>query len=186
MDSIAKDNKELKVINKHLSDSIEAVILLKEQTTRELTAKLERITVKYIPLKNQTPDRDTVIKYVELYTGKECLEKLPVLECKIVNYEKEIEDYRNLVIQKNTYNIELQKNFDELLIVGKQVTRDLKSAVLQLTSSEIIDMIEEFGIEEDIPKPTIISELQRLGYTYEPIEYNEKIQMKWLIGSTRS
>lgn len=61
---------------------------------------------------------------------------------------------------------------------------DLQSSKLLLTSTEIIAMIEEFGIEEDIQKPTIISELQRLGYTYEPIEYNEKIHMKWLISSS--
>ena len=55
-------------------------------------------------------------------------------------------------------------------------------AHLQLTTSELLSMIQNLTGNMNEPDDGMFSFLKDQGYTYHPKEYNEKVSFVWLVG----
>ena len=57
-----------------------------------------------------------------------------------------------------------------------------KDAILKLTTQEIIEMLTDFCPEIELPRQGITRFMTERGYTYCPLEVNERVKYFWLIG----
>lgn len=117
IDSLKQVNVSQQEGYRLIYDSIGKVIESKDNTNKALNSVLSDITAKYVRLRNSTPNVDTVVKVHEVFVGQECLEKLPVLECKVINLESEVTDMKNLVKTKTDNLIALQGQFDRAMAI---------------------------------------------------------------------
>jgi hypothetical protein len=59
----------------------------------------------------------------------------------------------------------------------------LDQATLQLTTTEITEMIIDFFPDAEMPQQGITRFMISQGYRFEPIEVNERVRFFWLIGN---
>jgi hypothetical protein len=126
IDSLQNASTVTQAIAERKSDSLRGIIVKQEKQALELTKSIQAITAKYKILINRTPDKDTVVTYREVYVGKECLEKLPIIQAQLDNCNAKVENYQQLVIVKTNQNIALQKDFNRALAISKDQEKDLK------------------------------------------------------------
>lgn len=60
--------------------------------------------------------------------------------------------------------------------------KELQRATLQLSTSEIREMITDFAPEVLFPEQGITQFMIDQGYKFEPIEFNDRVRFLWLIG----
>lgn len=128
IDSLENENVASQAKYARLSDSLQVVIAEKDLTAVQLVKTLNSITAKYRLLINREPSHDTVVQTVEVFTGRECLEKMPIMEQALILCNSEIEDYKELVIVKTNQNNSLQGQFDRALSISRIQEDDLKKA----------------------------------------------------------
>ncbi len=58
----------------------------------------------------------------------------------------------------------------------------LQDATLKLTTQEILEMIQDFFPDITFPEGGITRFMIDRGYSYAPIEINERVRFYWLIG----
>jgi len=81
---------------------------------------------------------------------------------------------------RNISNEEFNELFQKFKIKFPPAS-NLKEAELRLTTKEILDMITDFTLDEEFPVKPLFNSLKESGYKYEPIEYNDKVTIYWLI-----
>lgn len=124
IDSLKKENIALISRDREKSDSIDAVVTLKNSRIAEMEKSIQSISARYAKIKNQIPpDRDTVVNEIKFVEGEECLEKLPIIQAKVVTLESVVEDLKTKCAIKDSTNMTLQRQFDrsiQLNITQKQ------------------------------------------------------------------
>jgi hypothetical protein len=139
MDSLISKNKELVLMDKQKSDSIDVIVRKKEQTNERLAIDLKAITHKYAVLRNSSPDHDTIVKRDTLYAGLECIEKMPIIQAELTVANSIITDLKVKIVYKDeTINI-LQKQFDSSIGINKDQQKELRKIQRKLKWSKVLN-----------------------------------------------
>lgn len=117
-DSLVLANNATKLEVIAVRDSVKAVIARKDSANALLKAKLKDITIKYVTLRNNTPNKDTVVKIHDVYDGKECMEKLPVIQSMLDTCSSEKNDYSNAIDKLGALSAQVQSQYDACMKSG--------------------------------------------------------------------
>lgn len=126
IDSLKQANIEQGAVFAAKYDSIDRVVCEKEQAANNLQRKLEYISEKYLILRGQEPSHDTIVQTVEVFDGRECLEKLPVIQAQLDISNSINVDLRNKIIIKDRQIVSLQSQFDKSISINGQQAKDIK------------------------------------------------------------
>ena len=92
IDSLKRENVSVNAKYNHLSDSITAVVKIKdsevakkEAVNRVLEMKLSDVSAKYALLIATTPNIDTTVKMHDVFRARDCMERMPILQAQISN-----------------------------------------------------------------------------------------------------
>jgi seryl-tRNA synthetase len=137
IDSLKNENQVTQAKYTKLSDSIQGVILKKDEQTLELTKTLNSITTKYRILINREPSHDTVIQTNQVFIGNECLEKLPVIQGQLDICNSIVEDYKEGMNIKLRQINSLQGQFDRSMAISQSQEKDIKKLKRKLKWTKI-------------------------------------------------
>src|SRR5574343_387479 len=119
-DSLNKQKEVYQIQTKHYQDSVVAVIQDKDKALMYLSKQLKEVRrIHTIEIASIPPAKDTSVNEREYVRGQQCIEEIPLLESQITTCYSEIEDYKNLVIEKQKYNMFLENKFNECIVAGK-------------------------------------------------------------------
>jgi len=126
IDSLKRANVQQAAAFKAKGDSIDKIVEKKDESAQRLQSRLDYISAKYLAMRNAEPDRDTVVRVVEVFDGKECIEKLPIIQAQLSLSQSVVVDLKHKIVLKDQQIVTIQDQFTRAVGIGQDQEKEIK------------------------------------------------------------